>query len=206
MQPELTNTDPPKVKPSRFRLVQKILWALFVLGLAHVLIIAGFGLIDSNQEADLIMVLGSKVEENGEPAKRLQYRLNKGIDLYQAGKARAIIVSGGLGKEGFDEAEVMANYLIERGIPAEAIIRDNQGNTTYASAQNARKIMEVRGDYSLLVVSQYFHLLRATIACNRMGIPVVRSTSSDWFFEWRDLYSIPREIVGLYYYVFRRYD
>lgn len=193
------------MKRPRFRLVRKILWGLFVLGLVHVLIIVGFGLIDSNQEADLIMVLGSKVEENGIPAKRLQYRLNKGIDLYQAGKAKAIIVSGGLGKEGFDEAEVMANYLIERGIPAEAIIRDNQGNTTYASAQNALQLMEVRGDYSLLVVSQYFHLLRAEIACKRMGIPIVHSASSDWFWEWRDVYSIPREIVGLYYYVFREY-
>lgn len=200
-----TNRDNTSRK-SRFNKIKGIFWTLAIAGLVHVVIIVGFGLIDTDQEADLIMVLGSKVEENGEPAKRLQYRLNKGAELYQAGKANTIIVSGGIGKEGFDEAEVMANYLIERGIPAEAIIRDNQGNTTYASVQNARQIMKVRGDYSLLVVSQYFHLLRATIACNRMGIPVVYSASSDWFFEWRDLYSIPREIVGLYYYVFREYD
>lgn len=191
---------------NRFRLPKKMLWVIFLVGVGHVLIIVGFGLLDSEESADILMVLGSKVEENGEPAKRLQYRLNKGAELYQAGKANTIIVSGGIGKEGFDEAEVMANYLIERGIPAEAIIRDNQGNTTYASAQNALQLMEVRGDYSLLVVSQYFHLLRAEIACKRMGIPVVHSASSDWFFEWRDLYSIPREIVGLYYYVFREYD
>ena len=182
-----------------------IKWGV-IIGFLHIIVIILYGLIDSPASADIMMVLGSKVEETGEPAKRLQYRLNKGLELYQAGRAKAIIVSGGIGKEGFDEAAVMADYLIQRGVPDSAIIRDNTGINTYASAKTCKRIMEERGAYTVLVVSQYFHLLRAKIACSRMGIPEVRTVSSDWFFEWRDAYSIPREVVGLYYYVFRRYE
>ena len=75
-----------------------------------------------------------------------------------------IIVSGGIGKEGFDEAKVMASYLIEKGVPTEKIIRDNEGNTTYDSALNCRSILNDSNAQSVIVVSQYFHLLRSKIA------------------------------------------
>ena len=117
-----------------------------------------------------------------------------------------IIVSGGIGKEGFDEAKVMASYLIEKGVLTEKIIRDNEGNTTYDSALNCRSILNDSNAQSVIVVSQYFHLLRSKIAFEKMGIKNVSLASADWFVEWRDLYSIPREIVGIYYYLIRSYD
>ena len=112
----------------------------------------------------MIIVLGNKVELSGEPSKRLQYRLNKSYELFQSGMGQKIIVSGGIGKEGFDEAKVMASYLIEKGVPTEKIIRDNEGNTTYDSALNCRSILNDSNAQSVIVVSQYFHLLRSKIA------------------------------------------
>ena len=179
-------------------------WAL-ALSVIHVVTIVLFGVMSKAEKSDLIVVLGSKVEENGEPAKRLKYRLDKGAELFREGTADAIIVSGGLGKEGYDEAAVMAEYLIKKGISPTAIIQDNQGLNTYASAQNCLRIMEPQEAESIIIVSQYFHLLRSQIAFKRMGIKNVSVESSDLFFEWRDFYSVPREIVGLYYYLVRSY-
>ncbi|WP_202948027.1 hypothetical protein [Chryseobacterium populi] len=41
------------------------------------------GVADSGQKADLAVILGSKVNENGTLSERLQKRLETGIDLYK---------------------------------------------------------------------------------------------------------------------------
>ena len=81
--------------------------------LANALIIVGFGWTSKTKKADYILILGSKVMLSGNLPFRLKHRLDKGLKLYYSNLAPTIIVSGGIGKEGFDEAAIMANYLIE---------------------------------------------------------------------------------------------
>ena len=69
------------------------------------------GLRDQLGKADIALVLGSKVELDGKPSTRLRARLDRTLELYRAGYFPAIIASGGLGKERFDEAVVMRDYL-----------------------------------------------------------------------------------------------
>ncbi|MEM6348594.1 MAG: YdcF family protein [Bacteroidota bacterium] len=191
---------------SRRELIRRTLWTLIILGFVHLGLIVISGLSFRAQQADVLVILGSQVQENGVPAKRLQYRLNKGLALYQQGLAKQIIVSGGIGIEGFDEAEVMAQYLIDRGVDSAAIIRDNQGNNTYLSAKNCKVIMAGQRATSIIIVSQYFHLLRSRLAFNKIGIETVSAEAADLFYESRDFYSIPREVIGLYYYLVRDYE
>ena len=146
---------------------------LLIIFMVHVIVIVSYGFSSKGKKSDYIFILGNKVEETGIPSKRLQYRLNKGLELFQAGKAPKIIVSGGVGKEGFDEAEVMAQYLIDHGVDADEIIKDNQGLTTFASAQNCVEILAGDTTQSVLIVSQYFHLLRARIAFEKAGMEKV---------------------------------
>ena len=68
-----------------------------------------------NGKADYAIVFGNKVYENGKPSVRLQKRLDAGIFLLKEHKVNKLMVSGGLGKEGHDEALVMAKYLIKKG-------------------------------------------------------------------------------------------
>ena len=178
---------------------------LLIIFMVHVIVVVSYGLSSKGKKSDYIFILGNKVEETGIPSKRLQYRLNKGLELFQAGQAPKIIVSGGVGKEGFDEAEVMAEYLIDKGVDASDIIKDNQGLTTFASAQNCLEILENDTTQSVLIVSQYFHLLRSRIAFEKAGIEHICTEGADYFWEWRDFYSVIREIIGLYYYMFRSY-
>ena len=51
--------------------------------------------------ADIAVILGSKVNEDGTLSERLKKRLECGISLYHNGRAKKLMVSGGLGKEGF---------------------------------------------------------------------------------------------------------
>ena len=113
-----------------------------------------------------------------------------------------MIVSGGTGKEGFSEARVMADYLIERRkLPRTAAILDELGNTTLATAQNSAAIMRQRSLSSVVVVTQYFHVTRSRYALHQAGIATVRSAHARYL-EWRDLYSVAREVIALPIYWF----
>ena len=151
------------------------------------------------------MVLGSKVELDGKPSPRLQARLDKTLELYRAGYFPAVIASGGVGKEGFDEASVMRDYLVVHGIPKERVIVDSTGITTFASAKSTVLIMKQRQLKSVFVISQYFHLPRSRLALEHFGISTVYSAHAQ-FFEVRDAYSSLRELLGYFSYMFRHYD
>lgn len=149
------------------------------------------GLHDRPGKADVALVLGNKVNPDGEPSPMLKARLDETVALYNAGYFPSIIVSGGIGREGYDEAAVMKAVLEAHGIPADRIITDNHGNNTWLSAKNCAAILAERHLSSVFVVSQYFHVPRSRLALERYGIPQIYWAHAH-FFHIRDLYSIPR--------------
>lgn len=168
----------------------------------HTVFIVVDGLKDERKQADVAVVLGNKVELNGEPSERLKARLDKAVELYDEGYFRHIIVSGGIGKEGFDEAEVMKSYLVQQGIPEGNITEDNEGINSYWTARNAARMMEQSDWDSAMVISQYFHISRTKLAFKKMDIKDVYGAHADYF-ELRDAYSILREFPAYYKYLIR---
>jgi uncharacterized SAM-binding protein YcdF (DUF218 family) len=169
--------------------------------LAATLIVAD-GLTDDIHAADVAIVPGNTVERDGRPSARLRARLDQTIALYRQGLFPDVIVSGGVGSEGFDEAEVMKRYLVENGVPEGRIHVDSRGATTYLTARNAARMMRENGWQSAIVVSQYFHVPRMRLALKRSGITPVYSAHAQYF-ELRDVYSITREVVGYGAYLLR---
>ena len=160
------------------------------------------GLTDDLHPADVAVVLGNKVERNGEPSERLRARLDRAVELYNRGFFPNVIVSGGLGKEGFDEAVVMKAYMVGQGVPDETVLLDSEGWTTSDTAKNARRIMSERDWKSAMVISQYFHMSRSRLAFERQGISPVY-TAHAHYFAWGDLYSAPRDTVAYLVYYLR---
>jgi vancomycin permeability regulator SanA len=179
-------------------------WTLLALALVPMIAIMVAGLKDYPGHADVGLVLGSKVESDGTLSPSLQARLEEAADLYRGGYFPVVMVSGGLGREGYDEATVMAAWLEAHGVPHAAIELDHLGNNTYASAQHTRDLLAQRHWQSVLVISQYFHLPRARLALQRFGITTVYSMHAH-LFEFRDLYSVPRECFGYVIYAVRSY-
>ena len=169
--------------------------------LAATLIVAD-GLTDDIHSADVAIVPGNTVEKDGRPSARLSARLDQTVVLYRQGLFHDVIVSGGIGREGFDEAEVMKRYLVEKGVPEGRIHVDSGGNTTHLTARNASQIMRENGWQSAMVVTQYFHVPRTRLALQRSGITQVFSAHARYF-ELRDVYSIAREVVGYGAYLLR---
>ncbi len=110
-----------------------------------------------NQKFDAILVLGASVRGD-EPSPMLENRIKKGVELYYAGYANKIIMSGDNSTLYYDEVNVMKDYAIEEGVPSEDIFMDHAGLSTYDSIYRAKEIFGVE---SVLIVSQEYHLYRA---------------------------------------------
>jgi uncharacterized SAM-binding protein YcdF (DUF218 family) len=181
--------------------ISLILAGLFLF---HVALIVTDGLHDRLGPADAMVILGSKVNPDGTLSNRLKVRLERGYELYRDGFSRKIIVSGGIGKEGHSEARVMAAYLESLSVPAGDILLDEGGKNTWQSALNFKRLADTKGFRSVILVSQYFHLTRAKLAFKKAGIKTVYAAHARLFAEYRQFYSILREVPALYAYWFRR--
>jgi vancomycin permeability regulator SanA len=180
-----------------------MLLALWLL--LHSVAIIWDGLHDNIKQADVAVVLGNKIEPNGTPSMRLQGRLDKAIELYRQGWIKKIIVSGGREQNGYEEADVMRDYLVDHGIPAKNILLDKDGYDTYHTAQSTKRLMQENNLESAMIVSHYYHISRTKLAFSKFGIQNVTSAHAQVHLELREPYSILREFFGYYFYLLRNY-
>ena len=179
------------------QIIKRFIYLLLLWFVIHQIVIITDGLTDENTKADIAVIYGNTVHENGTLSERLKARLDRGIQLYKDSLTNRIFVSGGLGKEGFYEGTKMQEYLVKKGIPAEKIVVDNQGNNTKLTTLNF--IKKFGKEKSVIVVSQYHHISRAKLAFRKAGVKQVTGAHADYF-EIRDFYSYIREFFGYYSY------
>ncbi|MBW3523889.1 YdcF family protein [Chryseobacterium sp. NKUCC03_KSP] len=177
-----------------FKLIAILIISWFFI---HTTYIITDGLSDKGEKADIAIILGNKVNEDGTLSKRLEKRLETGIELYKNHRIKKILVSGGLGKEGFYEGDKMKEFLVKNSIPDSVVLVDNYGNNTRLTVENTLKFQEKYKFKSIIIVSQYFHVTRTKKLFEDRGFENV-SSASPKYFEWRDSYSILREFPAYY--------
>ena len=166
--------------------------ATFAIGAG---LVAFDGLHDRLGKADVGVVLGNKVEPNGQPSLDLATRLDEAGDLYRQGYFPTVIVSGGVGPGAYDEPAAMRAYLLRQGVPEAAIVLDRGGVNTRATAADTARWMRTRGLSRVLVVSQFYHLSRSRLAFERCGVRTIY-TAHGWRFSTRDVFGLGRDTVG----------
>ena len=175
--------------------------AVLGLSLLHIGSLLADGFYPPALPADVAIVLGSKVHPDGRPSSGLQRRLERALQIFRAGGVKAIIVSGGRGVEGFEEADAMRGVLIKAGIPPDKIITDRTGNNTRLTAIHAAEIIKANHWHSAVAISQYYHVPRAKLALRQQGIQQVSGAAAEYRFAWTDPISIARECAGFYAYL-----
>ncbi|MHB1016936.1 MAG: SanA/YdcF family protein [Coriobacteriia bacterium] len=128
-----------------------------------------FGTTDYRRDADVAVVFGARVFANGQLTTSLEDRVRTAADLYSEGLVDALIMSGGVGESGYDEAEVMRNRAIELGVPADAIVLDHEGLDTDRTVANTVATFAPDGSTRVLAVSQFYHLPRIKMAFRAAG-------------------------------------
>ncbi|MEO5901029.1 MAG: YdcF family protein [Ilumatobacteraceae bacterium] len=128
------------------------------------------GTSDQARTADAIVVMGA-AQYNGRPSPQLAARLDHVVELWNDGDAPLVVVTGGkLPGDRFTEAEASARYLTERGVPAGAILEENQAHNSYDSLRGVRDLLSARWLRRVLLVSDPYHSLRIRLVSQELGM------------------------------------
>ena len=130
---------------------------------------------DEARSAQAIVVLGA-AQYNGVPSEILRARLDHAFDLYRRELAPVIVVTGGNqpGDE-YTEATASADYLIDKGIPDENILREVEGTSSWESLAAASTFLKERDIRRVLLVSDPFHSYRIGAIAGELGLEAYTS-------------------------------
>jgi vancomycin permeability regulator SanA len=131
---------------------------------------------DQARAVDAIVVMGA-AQYDGRPSPQLAARLDHVVELWSQGLAPVVVVTGG-NQEGdrFTEAEASAQYLLERGVPDESIVREELGSTSYDSLAGARELLDESVD-TVLIVTDPYHALRSRLIADEVGFDAYVSSA-----------------------------
>lgn len=155
---------------------------------------------DEAAPADAIVVLGT-AQWNGRPSPVLRARLDHAITLYQQGMAPLLITTGGNGlDQRFSEGGVGQAYAATRGVPASAILAEEEGETSWESLRNVAELLHARGLRRIVLVSDPFHMMRLKLMARELGFEPLASptrTSPISRSQRAELFYVLREAVGV---------
>ncbi|GAA0725467.1 YdcF family protein [Clostridium malenominatum] len=181
--------------------VMKFFLGIISLGLLTSIFLAisiyNFGWNTKAEKSQCVIILGCSVY--GEtPSPFLKKRIEEGYRLHKEGVVDYIIPSGGQGPgENISEAEAMKRYLLNKGVKEELIIKEDLSTSTMENLQECKKIMEEKGFEKAIIVSNKFHLKRASLMAKEVGIDGSYSGVFVEEYKSKEIYYFFREILAL---------
>lgn len=154
----------------------------------------------STFDADCILVLGAGINWDGSPSAILQDRLDVAIELYNAGVAPKIVMSGDNSESTYNEVMAMAKYAKAQGVDADDIFCDHAGVSTYDSMYRLKNVFSVQ---RCVVVTQKYHLYRAIYDARSFGVEAYGvasdlSTYKDMdSYEQREFFARIKDFAGV---------
>jgi len=140
------------------------------------------------QPVDAIVVLGA-AQYDGRPSPQLQARLDHALELWNLNLASYIVVTGGK-QEGdrFTEAATSRKFFESSGVASDLIFEENSGTTTYASLLAVSQVANQLSIDRVLIVSDPFHLLRAKLIANEVGLKASSSSTQSSVIQGGDAF------------------
>jgi vancomycin permeability regulator SanA len=130
---------------------------------------------DEAPTGPIAIVFGAGLRRDGRPTTVLADRVQTAVQLYKDGKVEQLLLSGSSRADNYDETKAMRDYAITLGMNTDDILLDPQGDRTYLTCLRAR---DEFGIDQALLVSQRYHLPRALVLCETLGI-VAEGVASD---------------------------
>lgn len=163
--------------------------------------------------ADVIIVLGAGTRRGSDPLPtQAKLRTEKGIELWRAKLAPTVMISGGKSKiTGLIESNIMTGYAIERGLPRESIIPEENSTSTRENAEQSLKIMKEKNMDTAIVVTSTYHTWRSCRVFRRLhnGIQcaaaTVHASPENFYDRLVNLRAVFREYGAIVLYALRGY-
>ncbi len=179
-QPGPTFETDPRIRLPTLKLAKRLIVIMLLAAVLYFVVFISavhfYGTIDTAQEADVIIVLGAGLLRDGRPGWALTRRSLQAADLYHAGIVSYIICTGGKA-ESYPRSEASAcrEILHASRIPASAILLEELSRSTEENAIFSRRIMDDKGLADAVLVSDSYHMLRASWLFQLQGISTYRS-------------------------------
>lgn len=166
-----------------------------------------YRILPRRRKYDYIIIHGAGLDGT-RPTPLLAGRIDKALELWnkqhQQGK---FVASGGQGAdEVVSEAQAMRDYLLEKGVPADAILMEGKSTTTWENLKNSIAVIRADratsggtdaasddvtasdsagacGDFTTAVVSSDFHVFRCAEYAHNLGIKAdgIGSHTKGWY-------------------------
>lgn len=128
------------------------------------------------QKTDYVLLLGTSVKGT-KPSKTLEYRLETAFEYLNEHPEKVCIVTGFQGRrEQISEAECMANWLTEKGIAPERIIKEEKATRTRENIEFSAELIEQQtGAWpeAVTIITSEFHMLRSAMLARDYGMEPV---------------------------------
>lgn len=152
---------------------------------------------DGARPVDAIVVLGA-AQYDGKPSQVLQDRLDHALELYAAGVAPEVVLTGGRqAGDRFTEATTGYNYLRDHGVPDEALLKEVGGSNTYESLAAAARILRDRGQGAVVLVTDGYHAFRVGAIAESLGLEASVSPTETRLDAGAELRQIARETLAV---------
>ena len=150
------------------------------------------------EDVDCILVLGCGVKDDGTPSDMLEDRLRRSVELFHAGAAPKLLMSGDHGQVTYNEVLTMKQYAMDDGIASADVFMDHAGFSTYESIYRARDVFQAK---KIIIVSQEYHLYRALYIANALGMEAYgvhadyRNYSGQFSYDLREILARNKDFV-----------
>ena len=196
----------PKRRSHFKRLIALAVAAALIYFSAFIAFIHFGGAADSATAADVILVLGAGLRHDGRPGWALTRRADAAADLWRKSLAPFVLCSGAkVAHIPRSEADACREILFRRGVPASAILLEEASRSTEEQAINSRAILDARGWSSVILVSDSYHIVRASWIFSRHGMRVAASPVPRERIRQRLFYpySLLREFAAIHFYAIK---
>ncbi len=132
-------------------------------------------------DEDAVVVLGAGVHGKT-PSLSLAKRLDSAVEYHKKNPDALIVVSGGQGpQEDITEAEAMEQYLLDRDVNPEKIIKEDKAVSTFTNFQYSKEILDEKlgEDYSITLITSEYHVFRGFLCAKETGFENVTHMHSD---------------------------
>ena len=108
------------------------------------------------------VILGNRLNNDGSITDIMERRLKSALKINELFAPDYIVVSGGVANAtaGISEAQVMRNYLVQRGVPSDKIVLEDMSLTTAQNAEFSVPMCASLGATQLLLCTSLDHLSR----------------------------------------------
>jgi uncharacterized SAM-binding protein YcdF (DUF218 family) len=150
-----------------------------------------------------IIVLGIRLNGNGNPTPCYQARLDRALTLWQRSESSQIVILGGVTTPGTrSEAQAGALFLRERGVCAAAIEMEERSRHTLENLQQYRQRFPTDLTELPVLVTSRYHLARSSLLAAGLGIAHRRCAAEErWLAALWHLPRMLQEALLIHWYV-----